>query len=232
MTGMPQLTILVPIFNEERTLAMIMDAISAAAPEAEIIYIDDGSTDASLSILNEHARASDNVIFKSNGGKGSAIRQGLLQAQGTYTVIQDADLEYDPHELRLLVEKALQEPGTAIFGSRFLQVNPNIYRRYLLGNKAITLCLNLLFGAQITDSYTCYKLLPTPLFQSLQLEANGFELEAEICAKCLQQGIRITEVPISYRPRTIEQGKKIRFSDAWKGLVMMIRIRFRTMDVA
>jgi dolichol-phosphate mannosyltransferase len=220
------LTIIVPVYNEERTLASVMAAMGAKCPDAHIIYVDDGSKDSSLSILQSGARPQDLVLTKPNGGKGSAIRMGLEQAAGTYTVIQDADLEYDPAEIKLLVDTANANPGCAIFGSRFLRPNPNIYKRFLLGNKVLTLVFNLLYGTRITDSYTCYKLLPTDLFRSLELTARGFELEAEICAQCVKHSIPIKEIPISYHPRTIAEGKKINGRDAWKGLKMMIKLRF------
>jgi len=223
----PLLTILVPVYREERTLPTIMSAIAAACPATHIIYIDDGSDDKSLEILRTYARPQDTVIATVHGGKGSAIRQGLAKATGTYTVIQDADLEYDPKEISLLLQKAQQKPGTAVFGSRFLQPNPNIYKRFLWGNKVMTFCLNLLFNSRITDSYTCYKLLPTDAFQRLDLQSNGFELEAEICATCIKAGIPVEEVPISYHPRTLEEGKKIGFKDAIKGMLMMVKVRLR-----
>lgn len=221
-----KLTIIVPVYNEGRTVADIMHALSERCPDAQIIYVDDGSKDDSLAILKSHARPTDIVLTKPNGGKGSAIREGLSHAKSIYTVIQDADLEYDPSEIALLVAEADEHPSCVIFGSRFLKENPTIYRRFLMGNKAVTGVLNLLFGAHLTDSYTCYKLLPTPLFQSLNLTSRGFELEAEICSKCLKRGIPIREIPISYKPRTLEEGKKIRFSDAWKGVKTMWRIRW------
>jgi len=223
---MPSLSILVPAYNEARTLRSVMQTLNAACPDAQIIYINDGSKDGSERILEKHARPQDTVINKSNGGKGSAIRSGLIHAKGEYAVIQDADLEYDPIEIHLLLQKAAENPGAAVFGSRFLKPNPKIYRRFLLGNKAMTLILNVLFGSRLTDSYTCYKLLPTKAFQSLDLKSNGFELEAEICCKTLKKGIRILEIPITYHPRTIEQGKKIRFGDAVKGAMMILKLRF------
>lgn len=220
------LSIIVPVYNEGKTVADIMATLQRAWPDAQVIYVDDGSKDESLAVLRAHATPKDLVLTKPNGGKGSAICMGLEKATGAYTVIQDADLEYDPTEIRMLLDEAVSHPGTVVFGSRFLRPNPNIYKRFLMGNKAMTLALNLLFFSRVTDSYTCYKLLPTDMFRSLDLTARGFELEAEICAKTLRKGVRIREVPISYKPRTIEEGKKIRFSDATKGVRTMLRIRF------
>lgn len=223
---MPSLSIIVPAYNEAATLASVMQTLAAACPDAQIIYVNDGSKDASADILKANARSQDIVINKQNGGKGSAIREGLAHATGDYTVIQDADLEYDPAEIALLLRKATENPGSAVFGSRFLKENPKIYNRFLLGNKVMTAFLNLLFFSRLTDSYTCYKLLPTRLFQSLGLTSNGFELEAEICCKTLRKKVRILEVPITYHPRTIEQGKKIRFADAVKGAMKILKLRF------
>lgn len=222
----PALSIIVPVYNEARTLETIMSAISTACPDAQIVYVDDGSKDASLELLKKNARPTDLVLTKPNGGKGSAIRMGLAHATGTYTVIQDADLEYNPKEIHMLLDAAKKAPNTAVFGSRFSHgKTPHIYWRFLLGNKAMTALMNILFFDTLTDTYTCYKLLPTPLFRDLKLHSNGFELEAEITAKCLRQRTPIIEIPISYHPRSIEEGKKINWKDAVKGAVMMVKVR-------
>jgi dolichol-phosphate hexosyltransferase len=227
-----KLTILVPVYNEERTLASVMAMIAEKCPDAEVIYVDDGSKDRSLDILKANAKPSDKVLTKPNGGKGSAIRLGLSEATGDYAVIQDADLEYDPAQIKNLLAEAASHPGAAVFGSRFLRENPAIYRRFLLGNKTLTALMNLLFGSRLTDTYTCYKLLPTKAFQSLNLRSNGFELEAEICGRALRQGIAIREIPISYKPRTIQEGKKINWKDAVKGLMMMVKVRLEKTPMA
>jgi glycosyltransferase involved in cell wall biosynthesis len=225
---MPSLSVLVPVYNEERTLTRVMASIVDALPDSQIVYIDDGSRDSSLKILKENARPQDKVLTKQNGGKGSAIRLGLEHANGDYGVIQDADLEYDPREIKELLTYAETHPDTAVFGSRFLRRNPNIYPLYLLGNKFLTLVINLLFWSNLTDSYTCIKLFPMALFRSFPLKARGFELEAELCAYPLKRGIVIHELPISYRPRSFAEGKKIRWQDAWKGIMTAASIRFRS----
>lgn len=220
----PELTIIVPVYNEERTIVSVMQRLQEVCADAEVIYVDDGSGDQSLTLLQKHARHTDQVLTKQNGGKGSAIRMGLNAAHGTYTAIQDADLEYDPAEILLLLAEAKQKE-CVVFGSRFLQSNPNIYKRFLLGNKVLTGIVNILFFARLTDSYTCFKVLKTEDFRSLDLNARGFELEAEITCKCLRKGWKIKEMPISYHPRTLEEGKKIGWKDAWRGVVMMLKIR-------
>lgn len=221
------LSIIVPVYNEQSTIADVMLRLRDVWPDAQCIYVDDGSRDSSLQLLHEHALPSDIVLTKENGGKGSAIRMGLLHATGDYTVIQDADLEYDPADIRLLLSEAQAHPGAVVFGSRFLRSNPNLYRRYLWGNRVMSAFASLLFGTWLTDTYTCYKLLPTPLFQSLPLTARGFELEAELCALPMLAGVPIREVPISYKPRSLEEGKKIRLRDAWIGASTLLKLRLQ-----
>jgi glycosyltransferase involved in cell wall biosynthesis len=214
------------VYNEERTLERVAEALVATLPESEIVYVNDGSKDRSLEILKRVARPQDKVITKENGGKGSAIRLGLQHTSAPLVVIQDADLEYDPADIVRLLDFAEKHPGIGVYGSRFLEKNPNIYPLYLLGNKVLTWWINLLFGAKLTDSYTCLKLLPREIFQSLPLKANGFELETELCAYPLLAGIRIEELPVSYRPRTFEEGKKICWKDAVRGALTALKIRW------
>ena len=230
---MPKLSIIVPVFNEEKTVASVMDALAGMFPHEQIIYVNDGSRDQSLEIMKSHARPfdasqgkpQDLVLTKENGGKGSAVREGLKHAEGMYCTIQDADLEYDPAEIKTLLAYAEAHPGSVVFGSRFLKPNPNLYPLYLFGNKVLTWFLDLLFSARLTDSYTCYKLFPTEILKSLPLKARGFELEAELTCYPLKKRIPIVELPITYHPRTFEEGKKIGWKDALKGLWTMLKIR-------
>ncbi len=223
---MATLNVLVPAYNEERTILRVMEAIAHALPEAKILYVDDGSADRTLEILRKNARPQDTVLTKENGGKGSAIRMAIAHADSDYCVIQDADLEYDPSEIRDLMKAATDHPGAVVFGSRFMRPNPNIYPLFLLGNKTLTKILNLLFGGHLTDSYTCYKLFPTTALKSLHLRARGFELEAELAALPLRAGMTILERPITYHPRSFAEGKKIGWRDAVQGILTMLRIRF------
>ncbi len=228
----PRLTILIPVYNEERTIVSVMDELAKTWSDAELIYIDDGSHDASLHLMKTHARPRDIVLTKPNGGKGSALRMGLEKATGDFVAVQDADLEYHPREIKLLLNYAELHPGVVVFGSRFLIPNPNLYRRYLLGNKAVTFVTNMLYGSRLTDSYTCYKLFPREILTSLPLRGRGFEIEAELCAYTLKRGIPIHDVPITYSPRTLEEGKKIRFRDAVKAVTTLLKIRVGRMRVA
>jgi glycosyltransferase involved in cell wall biosynthesis len=150
-----RLSVIVPVYNEAKTVADIMQRLAGALPDAQVIYVDDGSKDDSLNILKAHARPHDIVLTKPNGGKGSAIRLGLEKSEGMYTVIQDADLEYTPLDIPALLKEAEAHPGSAIFGSRFLTDNPVMYKRFLMGNKVLSLIVSILFGRRITDSYTC-----------------------------------------------------------------------------
>lgn len=228
MSPLTDLSIIIPVFNESETICEVMTALQEHCSDAQHIYIDDGSLDDSLSKIRQHARSQDSVLTQKNGGKGSAIRAGLALATGKYTVIQDADTEYHPVQIQRLYEAAVATPKNCIFGSRFLSWNPSTHWRFRAGNIVLTSVANLLFGSHITDSYTCYKLLPTDLFRDLQLDSRGFELEAEITGKCLRRGIPIIEIPITYKPRSVAQGKKIRWQDAWTGLRIFWRERWRS----
>ncbi|MFH1461095.1 MAG: glycosyltransferase family 2 protein [Patescibacteria group bacterium] len=231
---MKKLSIIIPVLNEETTLVQILKQVYQAPSldfEKEIIVVDDGSTDRSGVILENLKDKYQLIVLRhqQNLGKGEAVQTGLAAATGEAIIIQDADLEYQPEDWPKLLKKleSGQPEIGAVYGSRNINPERRGYFRYVLGVWFLTLINNLLFGAKLTDVYTCYKLFPANLIKSIPLESDGFEIEAEITAKILKKGYQIKEVPISYYPRKFQQGKKIRFRDGLKGLKTMIKWRFR-----
>jgi glycosyltransferase involved in cell wall biosynthesis len=222
----PPLSFLVPAYNEIQSIESVLEALNGFPEPHEIIVVDDGSTDGTREKLESLCPANTLVLFHAaNGGKGAAVRTALARARGRFTAIQDADLEYDPLDYRGLLDVARRDNARAVFGSRFLRANPNIYRRFLWGNRLMTAWINGLTGARYTDTYTCYKLIESDLFRALALEARGFEMEAEICVKLSARGVFPTEVPIHYKPRRVEEGKKIGWRDFFKGVVTALKHR-------
>jgi len=223
-----KVTILVPVYNEEKTLMSVLSEIEKLQIDKEIIVINDGSTDGTKEILGSLQNKDIRVIHHSeNLGKGKAIQTGLRYSTGDVVAIQDADLEYRPSQIVELLKEFENPDVDAVYGSRFLKKNPNLYKRYLLGNKFLTFLINLFYGSSYTDSYTCYKLIKRDVFQKLSLESSRFEIEAEISIKLKKIGARVLEIPIDYSPRTIEEGKKIGFKDALRGILTIIKFIFR-----
>jgi glycosyltransferase involved in cell wall biosynthesis len=200
-----KLSVLIPVFNEERSVARLLERVKAAPVDKEIVVVDDCSRDRTAEILRSisgirlltHAR---------NQGKGAAVRTALAHATGDVAVIQDADLEYDPDDYPALLEPFRSPRIDAVYGSRF-RGNSSFLPASRLANYFLTFMTDLLFGGCITDMETCYKAVRRPLFQSLNLTANRFEIEPEITVKLLRRGCRIVEVPIRYQAR--KEGKKI-----------------------
>lgn len=216
-----KLSILVPVYNEARTLPLILDKLfRLRIPDAELefIFIDDASGDDSSRILEQWAAGRQNarlVRHDRNRGKGAAVRTGLACAAGEVVVIQDADIEYDPADLPAMMRPILAGEADVVFGSRNLLDNPRYSRIYYWGNLLLNACVFLLYGKYVTDMETCYKMMKRRIFLDLNLRSNGFDIEPEITAKLLRRGIRIAEVPIHYVPRSRAEGKKI---TAWDGL--------------
>ncbi len=214
----PLVSFLVPVFNERKMILETLQRLSALPFDKEILVVDDGSTDGTRDILSSHKGADVRIVFhERNAGKGAAIKTALAGARGQYAAIQDADGEYDPAEYPALLDILRREGLSAVYGSRFLAPNPTLYRRYLAGNKAMTAWLNLLCGSRYTDTYTCYKLIDRRLFQALEIRSTGFEMEAEISVKLALREVPLREHPIHYRPRSLEEGKKIGWRDAVLG---------------
>lgn len=228
------LTLIIPAYNEVKTLPSLLERVCQLPIPLQLLIVDDGSTDSTREFLQGSAQkhASDKISISTffhpkNSGKGSAIRTALPHITGDIVVVQDADLEYHPDEIPRLIAPILEDRADIVFGSRFLNPVPaNIYLRYLWGNKVVTWTLNILCGVRFTDSYTGYKFYKSEIFKSLNLESSGFEIDAEINVKISRRRYRVTELPISYTPRTIEEGKKIGWKDAFLTLWTTFRYRF------
>jgi len=217
-----------PVYNERATvLAAIDDALSAELPveRRELIVIDDGSTDGTRELLAGLGPDVRVVLHDRNRGKGAAIRTGLEYATGTFTCILDADLEYDASDLAPLLEPLLAEDANVVFGTRMWSSHAAFSFWYVLGNKAVTFATNLLYNCWISDVMTCHKVMRTELFKSLPLRERGFGVEPEIAACVLRAGERIYEVPIRYRARSREAGKKLTAVDGLRVLRTLVRRR-------
>jgi glycosyltransferase involved in cell wall biosynthesis len=227
MSASKNLSVIVPIYNEEKTIVTLMQKLVSAVPDAEIIYVNDGSTDQSLALVRQHARPEDKVLTKDNGGKGSAVRHGLMQARGEYTIIQDADLEYEPADINRLLQAAQEGGHDAVLGSRRLQKQDRRYARlkYYIGGVLLNTIFNVLNAGRLTDMNTCYKLVRTSILQSFPLRENGFGLDAEIVSHLARRKINIHEIGISYMPRSAKEGKKITGWHFFHLLWVLIRVR-------
>lgn len=225
-----QLSIIIPVYNEEATLAEIISRVRATKLAYEIIVIDDGSTDSSPDILR---RLQDEGqpplrIFRHvhNQGKGAAIRTGLTVVTGDFVLVQDADLEYDPADYPGLIAPLTNSEVEVVYGSRNLRLNPRSTFAFYWGGRLLSWVTNWLYGSRITDEATGYKVIKTELLRDLDLETDGFEFCPEVTAKLLRRGIFIHEVPISYNPRSWVAGKKIRWYDGLIAIWTLIKYRF------
>ena len=222
-----QLSVIIPVYNEAQTLDLIMAAVAAVPVEKEIILVDDGSTDGSREKLQQFENLDRiRVLYHDrNQGKGAAIRTGLAVAEGDLVIIQDADLEYDPREIPLLMQPILAGRADVVYGSRFMGAGPHrvLYFWHYLGNQLITLLSNMLTNLNLTDMETGYKLFRREVIQSITIEESRFGLEPEITAKLGKLPVVLYEVPIHYRGRGFHQGKKIGWKDGVSALWHIVR---------
>jgi dolichol-phosphate mannosyltransferase len=219
-------SVIVPVYNEIAHVDDLLRAIHASPVKKEIIIVDDGSTDGTREKLQALPSSNDvTIVFhERNCGKGAAIRTALAYARGEYILIQDSDLEYDPQDYASLLRPLEAGKANVVYGVR--PDRPERGLRFFLGAKLLTHLTNLLYRAGIHDEATCYKVIRRSLLEQMQLECHRFEFCPEVTAKLCRLGMKIAEVPISYRPRSATEGKKIRHSDGWQAIWTLIRYRF------
>ncbi len=224
------LSILMPVYNErERVERAIAEVLETELPvEFELVVVDDGSTDGTTEILRQGNWDGRLRLFEhpQNRGKGAAIQTALAEAKGEYAAIFDADLEYDPGDLALLMPPLLDGRANACFGVRAFDGYTSHSFLFVLGNKGVTLACNVLFNVYLHDIMTCHKMIRTDVFRSLSLRSPGFAIEPEITARLVQRGERIFEVPVHYRARSNEEGKKLTAADGFRVIGTLLRCRF------
>jgi glycosyltransferase involved in cell wall biosynthesis len=229
-SGEQALTILMPVFNERATVARAIErvlAVELPTRLAELLVVDDGSTDGSRELLAQTSWPEPVRVVRRerNGGKGAAVRTGLTHATGELVAIFDADLEYDPADLPALLAPLLSGETNVVFGARGFRSHSAYGFWYVLGNRAVTLAGNVLYNAWLSDVMCCLKVVRTDLMRSLELRESGFAIEPEIAARLLRAGERIYEVPVAYRARTREEGKKLTALDGVRVLATLLRCR-------
>ncbi|HEY2772292.1 MAG TPA: glycosyltransferase family 2 protein [Solirubrobacteraceae bacterium] len=224
------LSILMPVYNErERVERAITEVLATDLPsEFELIVVDDGSTDGTREILRGGDWDGRVRLFEhpQNRGKGAAVQTALAEARGEYSAIFDADLEYDPADLALLMPPLLDGRSNACFGVRAFDGYTSHSFLFVLGNKGVTLACNVMFNVYLHDIMTCHKMIRTDIFRSLPLQSAGFAIEPEITARLVQRKERIFEVPVHYRARATEEGKKLTALDGFRVLGTLLRCRF------
>jgi dolichol-phosphate hexosyltransferase len=224
-----EVSVLMPVYNERHTIERAVSDVLAApvADEWELIVVDDGSTDGSAELLRngswpERVRV---LTHDRNRGKGAALRTGLAEARGRYATVMDADLEYSPADLPALLEPLRRGEARAVFGTRGFQAHSAYSFWYVVGNRGVTFAANLLYNSWVSDIMTGHKAMETELFRSLNLRERGFAIEPEITARLLRSGVRIYEVPVVYRARSREEGKKLTALDGLRVLATLLRCR-------
>ena len=226
-----KVTIIVPIFNEENTIIEILNRISSEDikdPNLEIIVVDDCSTDASVELLKQNSNLYNNLIeLKKNLGKGAAVREGLKEANGSYVLFQDGDLEYSPSDYKKIFKMLEEFNADVVIGSRFLSPEYTSIHYYFhkLGNRFITFLFNLLYNTTFTDIYSCYLCFRRDLIDPVKLKSNGWSQQAEILATAVKSSKNFYEVPISYSGRTFEEGKRIKARHVFGVIYMIIKKR-------
>ena len=224
-----KLSVVIPVYNEKKTLSELICRVEAVKLEKEIIIVDDASTDGTRDLLKKYEEQERfKVIYQSkNAGKGSALRAGFDMAEGEIIIVQDADLEYDPKEYPLLIEPILDGRADVVYGSRFLGGTHRVFFFWhYVGNKVLTTLSNMCTNLCLTDMETGYKVFRRTVLDSFILKCNRFGFEPEFTSKVARHAFRVYEVPISYSGRGYEEGKKIDWKDGVAALWFIFRFRF------
>lgn len=223
-----KISVIIPCYNEKHNILDILKKVEAVNLEKEIIIVDDHSTDGTQEILKAISPNKAKIYYhKENRGKGSAVRTALQYVTGEIVIIQDADLEYDPNDYYELVKPIQQGRAKVVYGSRILEKGFEIsYLRYYLGGRILSWLTNLLYDAHITDEPTGYKVFAADVLKSIDLKSTGFEFCPEVTAKLCKKGYQIYEVPISYHPRSLKEGKKIGWRDGLEAIWTLLKYRF------
>lgn len=226
-----KLSVIIPVYNEEATLAELVTRVQAVDLPMELILVDDGSTDGTHAILQaweDSLPPNMTIIYQpENRGKGAAIAAGLTHVTGDLVIIQDADLEYDPQDYHNLVRQFENPQVNVVYGSRNLKKNPRSTFSFYWGGRLLSGITNLLYGSHITDEATCYKVFRADLLKEMGIESTGFEFCPEMTGKTLRRGINIVEIPISYYPRLWTDGKKIKWQDGLIAIWVLLKYRFK-----
>lgn len=234
MSQFKTLSILIPVFNELKTVEQVLELVSnapSAGLEKELIVVDDGSTDGTRDILQkiDGSKYGAKIYFhEKNQGKGAALRTAQGYATGDIIIIQDADMEYSPDEYPELLKPILAGKADVVYGSRLSggKVSRSFYFTHYVGNKFLSLLTNVLYNSTLTDMETCYKVFRADIFKRVVIKSNRFEFEPEITAKVLKQGVRFYELPISYYGRDYAEGKKITWKDGFHAIWALVKYRF------
>lgn len=224
------LGVIMPVFNEARTIDEILRRVLAQPSVCELIAVDDASSDGTVDLLRSWPRRDPRVRVLEhpvNRGKGAAIRTALAASNAPVVIIQDADLEYSPEDYVPMLDLILTDQADVVYGSRFSAKdklsNPSWH---IFGNRCLTWCSNLASGLKLTDEATCYKMFRRDVIKQIKVEENGFGFCPEVTARVSKLGVRVREVPVSYHGRTVAEGKKIRIKDGWNALQCIIKYNF------